>query len=106
MLSFGAEYFVFHFTIQNVKIKIHRTVTLFFGSFGCETWSLTLRKERRIKVFMNKVLRRIFGSRRMEGSGEDYIMRSIILRTPDQILFGLSIKNTEMGRACRAYGER
>ena len=38
--------------------------------YGCETWSLTLRKERRFKVFENRVLRRIFGPKRDEGTGE------------------------------------
>ena len=38
--------------------------------YGCETWSLTLRKERRQRVFENRVLRRIFGSKRDEVTGE------------------------------------
>jgi hypothetical protein len=38
--------------------------------YGCETWSLTLREERRLRVFENRVLRRIFGSKRDEVTGE------------------------------------
>ena len=38
--------------------------------YGCETWSLTLRKERKLRVFENKVLRRIFGPRRDEATGD------------------------------------
>jgi len=38
--------------------------------YGCETWSLTLRKERRLSVFENRVLRRIFGPKRDEVTGE------------------------------------
>ena len=38
--------------------------------YGCETWSLTLREERKLRVFENIVLRRIFGPRRVEGMGE------------------------------------
>ena len=38
--------------------------------YGCETWSLTLRKERRLKVFEIRVLRRIFGPKRDEVTGE------------------------------------
>ena len=38
--------------------------------YGCETWSLILREERKLRVFENKVLRRIFGSRRDEVTGE------------------------------------
>jgi hypothetical protein len=38
--------------------------------YGCESWSLTLREERRLKVFENRVLRRVFGHKRDEGTGE------------------------------------
>jgi hypothetical protein len=38
--------------------------------YGCETWSLTLREERRLRVFENRVLRRIFGLKRYEVTGE------------------------------------
>ena len=48
---------------KNVKIKIYRTIILPVVLYGCETWSLTLREERRLRVFENKVLRRIFGPR-------------------------------------------
>jgi len=54
----------------NLKIKIYRTIILPFVSCGCETWSLTLRKERRLGVFENRVLRRIFGPKRDEATGE------------------------------------
>jgi len=55
---------------KNIKIKIHRTIILSFVLYGCETWSLTLREERRLRVFENRVLRRVFGSRRDEVTGE------------------------------------
>jgi len=38
--------------------------------YGCETWSLTLREERRLRVFENRVLRRVFGFKRDEVTGE------------------------------------
>jgi hypothetical protein len=44
----------------NVKVKIHKTIILPVVSYGCETWSLTLREEHRLRVFENRVLRRIF----------------------------------------------
>ena len=47
--------------LKNLKIKIHRTIILPVVVYGCETWSLTLREKRRLKVFENRVLRRIFG---------------------------------------------
>jgi hypothetical protein len=37
--------------------------------YGCETWSLTLREEHRLRVFENRVLRRIFGQKRDEVTG-------------------------------------
>jgi len=55
---------------NNIKIKIHRNIILPFVLCGCETWSLTLREERRLRVFENRVLRRIFGPRRNEVTGE------------------------------------
>ena len=51
---------------KNLKIKIYRTIILSVVLYGCETWSLTLRKERKLTVFENMVLRRIFGPRRDE----------------------------------------
>jgi hypothetical protein len=49
-----------------MKIKIHRSIILPVVLYGCETWSLTLRGQRRLGVFENKVLRRIFGPKRDE----------------------------------------
>ena len=51
---------------KNLKIKIYRTIILPVVLYGCETWSLTLRKERRLRIFENRVLRRIFGPKRGE----------------------------------------
>jgi hypothetical protein len=46
---------------HSVKIKIHRTIILTVVLYECETWSLTLREKCRLRVFENRVLRRIFG---------------------------------------------
>jgi len=60
--------------------------------YGCKTWSLTLREVRRLRVFGNKVLRRIYGPKRDEVTRNEenyeYIMRSSKICTPDTILFG------------------
>ena len=58
------------FVSKNVNIKIYRTVILPVVFYGCETWSLTLRKERRLRVFENRTLRRIFRPKRDEVTGE------------------------------------
>jgi hypothetical protein len=47
-----------------------RTIILPVVLYGCETWSLTLREEHRLRVFENRVLRRIFGPKRDEVTGE------------------------------------
>jgi len=55
---------------NNLKIKIYRTIIIPVPLYWCETWSLTLREERRLRVFENRVLRRIFGPKRDEVTGE------------------------------------
>jgi len=55
---------------KNITIKIYRIVMLPFVLYGCETWSVTPREERRLRVFENRVLRRTFGPKRDEVIGE------------------------------------
>jgi hypothetical protein len=52
-----------------VKIKIYKTIILLVVLYGCESLPLTLREEHRLRVFENRVLRRIFGPRRDEVTG-------------------------------------
>jgi len=52
------------------KNKIHRTIILPMVLYGCETWSLTLTEEHRLRVFENRELRKIFGPKRYEVTGE------------------------------------
>jgi hypothetical protein len=54
----------------NVKVKIYKTIILPAVLHGCETWYLTLREEHRLRVFENRVLRRIFRPKRDEVTGE------------------------------------
>ncbi|KAJ4426061.1 hypothetical protein ANN_27688 [Periplaneta americana] len=55
---------------KNLKVRIYKTVILLLVLYGCETWTLTLREEQRLRVFENKVLRKIFGAKRDEVTGE------------------------------------
>jgi hypothetical protein len=55
---------------KNLKVKIYRTIILPMDLYGCETWSLTLREERRLRVYENRVLRKVFGPKRDEVTGE------------------------------------
>ena len=68
---------------KNIKIKTYRNIILPVVLHGCETWSLTLKEERRLRVFENGELRRIFGPKRDEvtGNGENYTMRNLIIST-------------------------
>jgi hypothetical protein len=59
----------FSLLYKNIKIKIYRTTIFPVVLYGCETWSLTLREERRLRVFENRVLRRIFGPKRDDVTG-------------------------------------
>jgi hypothetical protein len=75
---------------KNLKIKIYRTIILPVVLYGCETWLLTLREERRLRVFENRVLRRIFGPRK-DGVTVEWRklhMRSLMICTPHSTLFG------------------
>jgi hypothetical protein len=51
---------------KKINIKIYKTVILPVVPYGCETWSLSLREEHRLRIFENRVLRRIFGPKREE----------------------------------------
>ena len=66
MIPFGAESFVVRFAIQNLKNKKYRYIILSVVFYGCENWSITMRVERRLRAFENRVLRRIFGPKREE----------------------------------------
>ena len=69
MLSLGAESLLSSSLLyKNLKLKMYRTIILPV-LYGCETWSLTLREEHRLRVFESRVLRRIFGPRRDEVTG-------------------------------------
>ena len=92
---------------KSVKIKIYRTIILPVVLYGCETWSLTLREECRLRVFENRVLRRIFGPKLGKVTGEwrrlhNEELYCFVLLT--KCCTGDQIKNNEMGRACNKYG--
>ncbi|KAJ4428690.1 hypothetical protein ANN_25683 [Periplaneta americana] len=55
---------------KNLKVRIYKTVILPVVLYGCETWTLTLREEQILRVFENKILRKIFGAKRDEVTGE------------------------------------
>jgi hypothetical protein len=65
-----------HLFSGNLKVKIYKTTILPVIMYGCETWCQTLREEHRLMVFENRVLRRIFGPKRDEVTGEWRMLHS------------------------------
>ena len=93
------------FAIQN--IKMYRNIILPVVLYGCETWSLALREERRLRVFENGVLRGMFGDKGDEVTGEWKKLHNEELNDlycQPNIIRVIKIEKIEMGRACSACG--
>jgi hypothetical protein len=92
---------------RNVKVKINKTIILPVVLYGCETWSLMLREEHRLRVFENRVLRRIFGPKRDEVTGEWRKFHNEELHnlypSPD-IIMQVKVKANEVGGTCSTHG--
>jgi hypothetical protein len=91
---------------KNLKIKIYRTIILSVVLYGCETWSFTLREERRVRVFEHRVLKRIFGPKREEVTWE---WRKLCNEDPNDLYYSpnivhMLIEKNEMGGAFSACG--
>ena len=70
LLSFGVNLLSSSLLSKNKKIKVYRTIILPVVLYRCDTWSFTLREEHKLWLFQNRVLRRIFGPKRDEVTGE------------------------------------
>jgi hypothetical protein len=88
-----------HLLSRNVKVKIYKTIILPVVLYGCETWSLTLREVHSLKMFENRVLRRIFGPKGDEVTGEWRKLHSEELHNLHSSLDIRQIKMKEMGWA-------
>jgi len=69
LLTSSSESFVFQLTIKCMKIKTYRTIILPVVFYGCGSWSLTLKEEECLRVFKNRVLRKILGPRMEKVTG-------------------------------------
>jgi hypothetical protein len=78
LLSFSPKSFVFPSHIKTLKIKIYKTLILPVVPYGCETWSLTFNEEYRLRVFENRVLRRIFGPKKRKMDCEENCILQLI----------------------------
>ena len=91
-------------------MKIYRTIILPVVLYGCEAWSMTLREERKLRVFENMVLRRIFGPRRDEVMGEWRRLRNEELNdlysSPNIVRVIKSRRTRLAGRVARMGEER
>ena len=95
---------------KRLKVRIYKTIILRVVLFGCETWSFTLREESKLRVFVNKALRRIFGPKRDEVTGEwrklHYIELHSLYKSPD---IGKVVKSRRLrwaGHVARMEAER
>jgi len=93
---------------KNLKIKIYRAVILPLVLYGCETWSLTFQEERILRVFENRVVRRIFWPKRDKVTGEwrklhTEELNDLVLLT--QYCLGDKVEKNEIGGAYSMYGE-
>jgi hypothetical protein len=92
---------------KNVKIKIERTVILLVVVYACESWSLTLREERRMRKLEYRMVRRIFRRKRDEVTGEwrrlhdGGTLRCVLVT---KYYSGDQIKNNKMGWVYSTYG--
>jgi hypothetical protein len=89
---------------KNLKIKIYRTIILPLVFYGCETWSPVVKEDCSLRVFENRVLKRILGPKRDKVTGE---WRKLHSEELNDLYFSPNndqIEKNEMGGACSTYG--
>jgi len=95
---------------KNLKIKIYRNIIASVVLYGCETWSLTLKEERRLRVFENRILKKILGTKRDEVTGEWRKLRKEKLNdlysSPDIVRVKKSIRIRWTGHVARMAKRR
>jgi hypothetical protein len=87
-------------------MKMYRNIILSVALYGCETWYLTLKERRRLRLFDNRVLRRLFGSKRDEVTGEWRKLHKEEfndLYSSPNIFRVIKSRRMKVGRACSTY---
>jgi hypothetical protein len=89
-------------------MRIYKTIILPVVLYECETWSLTLREEHRLRVFENRVLRRIFGPKRDEVTGEwrNCITKSFVICTLRQVIRIIKLRRMRWAGHVARIGEK
>jgi hypothetical protein len=73
---------------KNITFTVSTNIILPFALYGCDTWSLSLREEHRLRMFDNRALRNVFGPKRDEQGNEGYCtVRGLMICAPHNILF-------------------
>jgi hypothetical protein len=105
----GLESFVFRFLSKYIHTEIFSTFILpiFYMSVGCKTWSLTVQEVPRLRVFQNRVVRRIFWPMEVEVTNLSIknIMRRFTICSPHQIELGRSKQGNEMHKFVARVGK-
>jgi hypothetical protein len=90
-----------HFLSENFKNKTHKIIILPLFSNGCETWSLALREEHRLRMYENRVLKRVSGPHsKWQEAGKDCIMKISVTFISLSIVKSDQIKENEMDGSC------
>ena len=94
---------------KNINIKVYGFTILPVVLCGWETWSLIMRKERRLMVFENRVLRRLFGLKSGEVGGESRRPHNeelyVLYSSPNIYYSGDKIKKNDLNRECKMHSE-
>jgi hypothetical protein len=91
---------------KNLKIKVYRNIILSVVLYGCKTWSLTLRKERKLRVFETRVMRKVFGPKRDVVTEEWRKLHNEELNDlhcSPNIFSVIKIEKNKMGWKCSVY---